>query len=188
MRCLFRLCFVIPLLVPTANLAQDVVSAASGFWDDPQTWQAGIVPSAFSSDHITIMAGHEVVMRDGREIDQLFIADGGVLRIDFAGICQLRDGPGVDLVIAGRVDVDGVMEGGDGSSVISSAATLLFRQTSSYIHRYTNTQGSVPLASWHPESVVQISGYTSATAASADGNWNQDFGSMIWNTPKMYSI
>ena len=107
MRCLFRLCFVIPLLVPSANLAQDVVSAASGFWDDPQTWQAGIVPSALSSDQITIMAGHEVVMRDGREVDQLFIADGGVLRIDLAGICLLRDGPGVDLVIAGQVDVDG---------------------------------------------------------------------------------
>src|SRR5688572_5337620 len=179
MRCLCRLCFVIPLLIPCLDYAQDVVSVASGFWDDPQAWQGGIIPSALSSDQITIIAGHEVVMRDVRLVDQLIVANGGVFRIDPDGVCQLRDGPGVDLVIGGLVEVDGVIDGADGSRITSSAHTLFFNRTSSYIHRYTSTEGSIPLASWHSASVIEISGYTSAGAASVDGNWNQHFGSMI---------
>jgi hypothetical protein len=188
MRCLCRLCFVIPLLIPCLNYAQDVVSVASGFWDDPQTWQGGIVPSALSSDQITIIAGHEVVMRDVRLVDQLIVANGGALRIDPDGVCQLRDGPGVDLVIGGHVEVDGVIDGADGSRITSSANTLFFNRTSSYIHRYTSTEGSIPLAWWHSASVIEISGYTSAGAASVDGNWNQPFGSMIWRTDDLQNV
>jgi hypothetical protein len=188
MRCLFRLCIVLPLWVPIVNHAQNVASVASGFWDDPQTWDTGVVPSAPSSDQITIMAGHEVVIRDVREVDELIIADGGVLQIDFPGVCRLRDGAGIDIIIEGRVEVDGVIDGGDGSSIASNATTLFFNQTSSYIHRYTSTQGSIPLASWHPASVIEISGYTSAAAASTEGNWNQHFGSMVWNTPDLQNV
>lgn len=187
MRCICRLFLAIVLCVPFTGFAQDVESATSGFWDDPQTWEGGAVPSAFTAGQIVIRAGHEVVLRDLRVADQLVVNAGGSLLVLQGATLRLNNGSGTDLLVLGRVDVDGTIEGLDGSSISSTAATLFFHEGSLYHHRHTTSEGSLPLAAWHREATVMISGFTTVSSATGTGNWSQDFGSMIWNTPALQS-
>ena len=99
----------------------------------------------------------------------------------------MRDGAATDLAISGNVYVHGSLEGNHGSTISSNASNLFFHAGASYVHHYTNSEGSLPLADWHKTSVIHIAGYTSATAASVGGNWGQDFGTMIWNTANLQS-
>jgi hypothetical protein len=188
MRCSLRLCIAFSLLSYSQNFAQSIVSRASGFWDDPLTWENGIVPEAFSSDAIAILGGHHVVLRDARLADNLVVETGGSLSISSAGTLELRDGSGVDLTIDGRVDVDGVIDGGDASAISATANNLFFHKASRYIHRHAATEGSLPLASWHRESNIEIAGFTTVMLASGAGNWDQDFGSVIWNTTNLQGV
>lgn len=188
MRCSLRLCFAISLLFQSQSFAQEIVSRASGFWDDPLAWEGGTVPSALTSDQITILGNHQIVLRDVRLADQLVVSASASLSITNAGTLQLRDGPGIDLLIAGTVDVDGLIDGGDGSTISSSAATLFFHPLSRYVHRHSSTEGALPLATWHRESTVEVAGYTSVTFASGAGNWHQQFGSITWNTANLQGV
>jgi hypothetical protein len=187
MRCLCRLCLAIALCLSLNSHAQDVVSRASGFWDDAQTWDGGIVPSALTSAQITVLASHHVIVRDVRTADQLIVASGGSLSVAASGILQLRDGAGTDLLVSGHVDVEGGVDGGDGTSIGSSPATLSFLAGSLYRHHHSTMEGTLPQALWHEQAVVEIAGYTSVSLATSSGNWGQDFGSMIWNTPNLQS-
>ena len=79
MRCVCRLCFVFALSFSFNSLAQDITSKVSGFWDDPGTWEGGVVPTALTANQITILANHDVVLRDVRLIDQLVVNAGSSL-------------------------------------------------------------------------------------------------------------
>ena len=68
-------CYPGPYIAKTIN---------SGNWNDPQTWQYGVVPRA--TDSVMIMAGHNVAVNTSAQVQQLTIAATGTLGINNAAI------------------------------------------------------------------------------------------------------
>jgi hypothetical protein len=69
--------------------------------------------------------------------------------------------------------------GSSGSIVGMSALNTSFSATGVYEHNYTTIAGTVPTASWNPNSRCNIIGYTSNTGAT--GGLAQTFGHFTWN-------
>jgi trimeric autotransporter adhesin len=61
----------------------------------------------------------------------------------------------------------GVVTGGDGSNIV-------FESGSRYRH-LSATNGIVPVASWYPNSFVEVAGYTGSVTATLAQNWSQEF-------------
>jgi hypothetical protein len=177
-----RLWFLAVFLISVNGFSQNITSRASGYWDDPQTWDGGVVPTAGSTDVVTILSGHEIAVRSVTSTDETVINNGGRLRVDSAGVLFLQNGSGTDLTIQGEVDVFGILDASDGSLIVSNVVSLTFYNGSTYRHRNTTTEGVLPQALWYPSSTVEILGYTTFAGATAAGNWSQAFGTMVWNT------
>lgn len=164
---------------------QSEISVASGFWHDPATWQSGAVPGV-ASGIVQIAPGHVVVVQDFREADEVVVS--GTLSISPSGRLHVRNGPGVDLLVSGYLDVSGVLEGGDRSEIQSATGLALFRKGGVYRSLHAAAEGSIPLATWHSESTVEVTGYTTANVATEAGHWGQVFGNMVWNAGAQQSV
>ncbi len=167
--------------------SQTITSSQAGSWNDPLTW-SGVVPDATNSTAIIVNHGVTIPAGYSVSIDQTTISTGGSLVIDPTGIVTIANGTGNDLTIdAGAIlDVSGTLNNAN-AAVISGSTTLTttFQSGSIYEHRYTTTQGSIPLAVWDATpgaaSTLRIAGYTTLTTATAAGNWGQSFGNVEWN-------
>jgi hypothetical protein len=173
----------------------------TGAWNDPASWNGG-VPTSANSTSVTISSGHTITVTDVRSIDQLTV--DGTLVINSGQTLTIDDGTGADITISASgtvtnngtftlfVDpppppifnatclVSGLLQN---SGTITNAATtrLFFLSGGTYEHKYTTTNGAIPLATWNSTSTCLISSYTSNS--SAPTNLGQSFGNFTWNTP-----
>lgn len=74
----------------------------------------------------------------------------------------------------------GIINNGPLSVITGSVATLSFASGATYNHLHTTAAGTIPTATYHPNSTVNISGYTSNTSAPS-GLTSSTFGNFTWN-------
>jgi hypothetical protein len=181
----FIIHFVICLLqLPGyATQAQSYTTSTAGFWDDPLTWTQNTVPSSTDAD-ITI--NHAVTIRTSVTVDQLQVNAPLIITTD--GQMTVANGTSTDITVsgAGSLQVFGMMELSNGATHSGLSATNTNIETSGvYKHSYTTTEGVIPLANWKYSSgtgaTLLIAGYTTATVATAAGNWSQNFSNVTWN-------
>jgi hypothetical protein len=182
------------LLCFKQNFAQSYYrSKTSGNWNSTATWEsstngaswnnASTTPNYSNAYSITIQEGHTVTITADVTIDQVMVAAGGQLTLD----------NGVDLTIANGsntdFDVYGIFRNGTGTSNSAggtvhqnSGSTVVFENGSIYQHGFTNTSGSIPVATWATGSTCEIDGYTSFSGK-VDNGFDQDFYNFTWNCP-----
>lgn len=179
--------------------AGDYQSFQTGSWDDVNTWERfdgaswiNPAPSTPTSADgvITILAGHNVIVPAGFSvtIDQTTIAASGGIQIDATGSLTIANGALNDLTIVSgsTLDVSGTLICNNAAVITgSTSTTTIFQSGGVYEHRYTTTEGSIPLATWDntlgAASTLRVTGYTNVTTATAAGNWGQSFGNLEWN-------
>lgn len=67
-----------------AQLDQKVISAQSGFWDDPSTWRNGVVPTYDPNNRVEarINNGHTVTVRDSSSTQDLVLTNDATVVIE----------------------------------------------------------------------------------------------------------
>ncbi|HEY3406233.1 MAG TPA: T9SS type A sorting domain-containing protein [Ohtaekwangia sp.] len=183
-RVLYFLFFIVLVSVSTRVSAQVFTTVQDGPWEDPATWGDISTPDAATSTAITI--AHAVSINTNVSIDQTTISATGSVEIVSGVEVTIVQGAGTDLTVNGSIDVFGTL-------ILSNQAThsgtngnnVVFQENATYEHRYMNSEGAIPLASWNAASNLLITGYTTfgGPAASAGGNWSQSFGNVTWNCP-----
>jgi hypothetical protein len=166
---------LVGVLCCVALQAQNVVSAQDGAWDDASTWVGGVVPTGATTQSITI--NHAVFIPNGYTVT----IDGAT--ISAAGTLSVNSGGGLSVSnVADALNVDGTLIAVNGSSITGgTGANISFSSGSFYRHRFTTTEGVVPLATWDPNSTFVVEGYTTFTTTTVAGNWNQNFGNFLYN-------
>jgi hypothetical protein len=162
--------------------AQVIQSNATGGgqWSDPGTWVGGVVPTSINSTSIIIEAGDVITVDANFTIDQT-IVDGSLI-IDPGVVLTIVNGTGTDFALNGDLTVEGEFVLGAAATHTGMNETNTFFQAGSiYRHSHTTTEGVIPLATWDIASTVIISGYTTATAGTVNGNWGQSFGNFEWS-------
>ena len=159
-------------------------SANSGVWATAATWEtsadgstnwvpAGAAPSA-SANTITIRSTHVVQVAAGVSVDQVVVESGSELLVR-AGTFTIVDGPGVDM------QVNGILTGSVSGVINTTAGTTVIANGARYQHKYTTTNGTIPIATWNDGSTIEISGYTAFTGVI--NNSDQNFSNFVWNAP-----
>jgi hypothetical protein len=173
-------------------VGQNYRSRQNGNWNNASTWQVfvdnawvnlesplaapyqNILPTASSG---TISVDHNVLIPSPYSvtIDQTTVSSTGRIDVRTGGSLAIN-------TVSNALVVDGEIVARDLSSIIGTAADrVIFNNGSIYYHFFTTTEGTIPLASWDEGSVVQISGYTTFASATSAANWNQSYGTLMWN-------
>lgn len=161
-------------------------SVATGFFEDPLTWNvstdpaflspAGVATAAFptysNSEGIRIRSGHNVTVFFASGIDQTTIDAGGTLTWGPATTNIVYDGAGTDLTVDGTVVNANV--GGSNSTI----GAVQFNATGLYNHALNS--GLIPTATWISGSECRITGITGAVPL---GGLGQAFSDFTWNCP-----
>ncbi|MBX2966867.1 MAG: T9SS type A sorting domain-containing protein [Cyclobacteriaceae bacterium] len=177
---LVAICLTSFTLVSQAQAIQSN-GTGGGNWSDPDTWQGGIVPD-FNNGTITILTDDYVNVDGDYTIDQATVQNGATLYVDPGAVLTINNGASTDIIVIGQLYVEGELILTHGSTHAGmTPANTFFLEGSIYRHRFTTAQGVIPLANWDPDSQVIIEGYTSFSAGSEAGNWDQDFGNFTWN-------
>ncbi|MCL4785697.1 MAG: CehA/McbA family metallohydrolase, partial [Verrucomicrobia bacterium] len=171
------------LLTVTDDLpvAGDYRSAATGNWSSTSTWQrfngsswvsATAIPTSTTAGTVRIRSGHNVTVAGNVTVDQVVVLAGGQLTVGAATL-TVANGAGTDL------DVFGILATTTSTSAsisLNSGATVAFNSGATYQH--ARDGGSIPIATWHSNSVCLITGVLGSTAPS---NLGQGFGHFTWN-------
>ncbi len=156
-------------------IAQDVVSVQPGPWNDLNTWSLPIIPTSANTNSITI--NHAVSVPNGFSVT----VDGTIINstLTVAGALTIA-APAASVVVNGTLVAQNTatLLGSNGSNIV-------FNSGATYEHAYTTLQGSAPLAQWHANSTVLVSGFTTGKTMTALGNWSQLFGNFTFNCPAM---
>src|SRR5690606_15149172 len=161
----FSLCFV--------TAFGQITSLSDGAWENSATWSCNCVPS--SADVGPIIVAHAKNVTEDLSIDELVIANGGQLTIDQGITVTVEDDwistpllveAGGQLINNGVIDltsvfiagiiVDGVFENSS-DIILGDPSFLIFNNGSTYRHNHASG-GDIPLASWDPNSTVEITG------------------------------
>ena len=170
--------------VTTLCLHAQVVyrSARSGPWSDagawetktPTGWSPAISSPDQSADTIRILTGHVISLLDTRMVGRLIIE--GQLSIAPSGLLTpvlqsnaIVVSPGAEVQNQGRI--------------LSTSTSLTFQAGARYRHLFTTTEGTIPVATWDPGSIMEVASYSTCVQATPEGNWSQSFGNLEWNTP-----
>ncbi len=193
----------------TAGFSQAATTtgAGSGNWNDVASWSTGVIPTATNTSSITI--NHPITVTDaGRNGDQMTISSSGSLTINSGITFTVNAGTGDDLTIAsgstvtinsgGTLQIQNVVSpppprvalirvngriNNSGTISNASSTTLIFESGSIYDHQYTTSAGTIPNASWNSNSICQITGYT--TNSAAPSGLGQAFGNFTIDTPSL---
>src|SRR5690606_15148848 len=176
-----------------------ITSLSDGAWENSATWSCNCIPS--SADVGPIIVAHAKNVTEDLSIDELVIANGGQLTIDQGITVTVEDDfistpllveAGGQLINNGVIDltsvfiagiiVDGVFENSS-DIILSDPLFLIFNNGSTYRHNHASG-GDIPLASWDPNSTVEITGLGDSNPAPPN-NLNQAFGNFTWNTAAM---
>src|SRR5258706_7955499 len=182
--------------VAFGQVAGDFQSHQTGTWDQTSTWEqfdgaTWVTPAPFTPTDadgaITILSGHTVTIAADVSIDEATIQTGAVvvlnsgINLDFpiflfndaltiAG--TFTNNGNFNLGIFSNVQVNGTFNNNQGATINNDAADyFFFNGGSTYNHRYTTSNGTIPLATWDNASTCLISGYT--TNITAPVNLNQ---------------
>jgi large repetitive protein len=191
----------------TLSVASYARSKATGAWNDPSIWEwstdgvaftapVSAVPVATNSDSIEIQGTHTVAVTNSVSADQLTVDLNGQLTIATNQTLTVANGTGTDLSVAGTVEVigtltigsgatvavnnGGILKRDDGSTISTSAGTLVLNSGGKYQHN-TISAGTIPTATWNSGSTCEIIGYTSNTTAPS--GLGQSFYHFTWNCP-----
>ncbi len=180
------------LLVTTLSFGQTITSVQDGLWSDTNTWSTGVVPNSSNSSSIVIQ--HLINVDISVTIDETFVDIGGSLIINSGISVIVADGTGNDLDVFndgidyGLLDVNGTLICNNGALITGTdQGNANFNSGGIYRHLYTTTQGSIPVANWNTNSMVQIQGYTSGFTAMPAGNWSQSFYDFQFNCSSLGS-
>lgn len=181
----FSVDLYIPEPTPPSLISDYFRSSASGLWADAATWEssadglvdwhaATLIPDN-NSNKITIRDSHVVEVINSVNVDQLTIDVGGELIVSIGKLTIVNGPEPVDL------QVNGILTGRNTGEVISVDSQIIFANGSKYQHKYTDVNGSIPIATWEIGSTCEIIGYTSY-ALSMSGS-AQAFDKFVWNAP-----
>jgi xylan 1,4-beta-xylosidase len=159
----------------------EIRSSQSGNWNDANTWERydGVewiqpVPNTpgQSDKAITIQDGHTVTVTatNTDSVDQLFVASGGILKINAGTSLLIKNGFETDLTVEGTIENYGTIDG-------DPLATISF--VGSGIYKHKQNGGVIPKANWKPSSTCVIGNITNTTP----DNGNQNFHHLLWNCP-----
>jgi hypothetical protein len=166
---------------------QGFTTTQGGVWENGGVWGAALYPTATNSTSITV--NHPVSINNDIVLDQLTIGTSGSLTIASGVTVTIANETGTDITNNGQLIVNGNLVFQDGVTHAGlTASNTTFNAGSSYEHRYTNTEGILPLATWNSTSSLKITGYTTRNAATPSGNWGQVFGNVEWNCPLQTSV
>lgn len=186
-----------PILTPAKFNYQ---TKTSGPWESNSTWlefKANPSPGVWvdansypvNRDIVQVGTGHSVTLSataapDVLNVDgTLTIASSGQLTVSankrYANNLFMAPGFGV-LNINGKLILEdkAVATG-------NTAINTFFNSGSVYEHQY-KTEGVIPLATWHTNSTLLVTGYSNITTniiGTSAGNWGQSFGHVTFNCP-----
>jgi hypothetical protein len=149
----------------------DVTFSSSTNWQtyNGSAWVAALAAPVSTDLVITIRNGNTATLTSSKILDQLVVANGGILTINSGQTLTLNNGSGIDLDVSGSVNNSGIF-------TINSGAVISFEANSIYNH--TQDGGTVPTATWDPASNCNITGILNSTTLSGLG---QTFGNFTWN-------
>ncbi len=201
------------LFVGPATFAQsdgDYQSRQTGAWFTATTWQvyfngayrnledasAGIYQNQIPTDppsagqpigEIAIQPTHVVTVDNGISLvsNPLWIQSGGTVIVN-----NTAADPDISVDPSSSVYVEGLF-------ALANAAThagfddpsiTTFASGGVYEHRYTNTRGIIPLATWEDGSTIRFNSYTAPGNFDGSENLNQDYYNFEWNCPQSGNI
>lgn len=181
-----------------------------GTWSNYSTWQRREVGTTdwvglslnqpvpdYTANSITISSGTTVTITGHVLADQVTVANGATLTINFPYSLTVNDDAGTDLQVDGTIIAKGRGDNSFGNIERNgSNASIVFSATGVYKHNYESNPsnanktawGILPVATWDPASTVEINvAGTEMNTASipATTNFNQAFGNLKWYTPNL---
>ena len=158
-------------------------SFASGDWGDTNTWQSSTngvlwvtpsVPPDSTASNIVIQTGHTVAVNSATAADQVTVQSGATISVA-NGNLTIDNGPGVDLTVAGTLEVVA------GTGVFSAGSAAAQFQSGSQYNWNRAAAPDVPTATWQDGSTCRISA-TATTAVLATGVSGQSYYDFVFDT------
>ena len=160
---------------------QIVTSARDGLWNDPTTWDSGLVPDVANATETVV--NHNVLIPDLSSITITNVVVNGSLTVGVAAVVDIQPDP---MPERNDLQVFGTLVMSDGATLNgTSSSNTSFEAGSRYIH-LQGPLGFIPYATWHPNSIFEISGFRTQgyiNIAHSD-SWKQNFGHVIYNCPQ----
>jgi hypothetical protein len=169
-------------------VSQTVISANHGQWDNPLTWEGGVVPSRNSS---LVIIRHDVDL--GGEVEVCSLEVSGKLSVLSTATLKLLAAGGttslLNIVSPGRIDVTGRIVGRDSISYSTTPDNLFF-YAGSFFQLDDGPRSFIPIASWDSASTLLITGFRNNgyVALLYSNGWRQEFGRVIYNCPAQSTI
>lgn len=175
-----KVTFLVGLTLCVIVLArgQVVTSVRDGLWNDPTTWDSGLVPDVASA--IETVVNHNVLIPDLASIAIRNVVVAGSLTVGVGAVVDIQPD-----AMPERKDLQvfGSLVMSDGATLNgSSASNTSFESGARYIH-LQGPLGFIPYATWDPNSIFEISGFRTQgyiNIAHSD-SWKQNFGHVIYN-------
>ena len=140
-------------------------------WNDVSTFPTN------SDGAITVRSGATIDITAAITIDQVVIEANALVIHSASGTVTLNNGTGTDLTILGtwRRTTNSFTVN------INSGADISVGDGGIWEHAITTSGGSVPIATWHNNSILRL--IMNAAGANSIGNLNQTFGIIEYNRP-----
>ena len=160
---------------------QVVTSAKDGLWNDPTTWDSGLVPDVANATGTVV--NHDVLIQDLETITIHNVIVNGSLTVGVGAVVDIQPDA---IPESNDLQVFGSLVMSDGATLNGSAASnTSFESGARYIH-LQGPLGFIPYATWHPNSTFEIGGFRTQgyiNIAHSD-SWKQNFGHVVYNCPQ----
>jgi hypothetical protein len=172
------------LCVSLCSFSQTVISARNGSWNDPATWDGGIVPTISNSSLVRV--GH-IVSIDTGEVRTYSLEISGTLIVSAGAHMHVLSVDGTNgfvNVAGGNLEIEGSLTGYDGVRYTTTSSDTRFA-AGSVFHFLGGPRAYIPIAEWDPASTFWIQGFRSSgyvALAFSDG-WKQNFGDVVYDCP-----
>lgn len=177
-----RLFLLLAIILVCNAYGQTIASRASGNWNNTNTWNGGVIPTAANST--TIQVNHAITIPSGYSVT----IDGTIISTG-ASVTVLSGGTFTIAAVANALVVNGSLLADNGSNLVvqgsAPLANVVFNANAIYNHRFTTTQGIIPRATWNATSTLQITGYTTHSTCTSAGGWGQNFGNVLFALPNL---
>jgi hypothetical protein len=170
--------------VPTQTIGQLLINGTSTVVLTPSAANNTLTIAGGNGTDFSIASAATLTLNNGNATTIAF-ANSTVATI--AGVLNLSGSTNNELdctnsvvTVSGSINSFGTVSG--------STSSLIFGSTGVYRHNYTNSEGTIPTATWNASSTCLIQGYTSGGGADfTPGGLSQSFGHFTWNCPSQSS-
>lgn len=160
---------------------QVVTSVRDGLWNDPTSWDSGLVPDVANA--IETVVNHNVLIPDLTSIAVSNVVVNGSLTVGVGAVVDIQPDA---MPERNDLQVFGSLVMSDGATLNgTSTANTSFESGARYIH-LQGPLGFIPYATWHPNSTFEIAGFRTQgyiNIAHSD-SWKQNFGHVVYNCPQ----